>query len=65
MWQMKHGCLQITRVGKTLTEYKLLKQPGQRAVPFQLGNHASVETYLKSNRAKLVMAPREAPNQTP
>ncbi len=64
LWQLKNGYLQVTRVGKTLTEYKLLKQLGQRAVQFQMGNHASIESYLKTNRAKLMAAPR-APSQTP
>lgn len=57
LWHLKNGYLQITRVGKTLTEYKMLKQPGQRAVQFQMGNHASVETYLRTNKAKLVAPP--------
>jgi hypothetical protein len=57
LWRMKTGFLHITRVGKTLTEYKLLKQAGQRAARYQLGSHASVGTYLKTNRAKLVAKP--------
>jgi len=63
LWQMKNHYLQITRVGKTLAEYKLLRKPGQRAVQAQMGNHASVETYLKTNRAKLVSAPAAATHQ--
>ena len=55
LWQMETGYLQITRVGKTLIEYKMLKQPGQRAVQFQMGNHANVAAYLKTNQGKLVV----------
>ena len=57
LWQTKTGYLHITRVGKTLTEYKLLTQPGQRTGRYQMGNHASVGTYLRTNKAKLVGRP--------
>jgi hypothetical protein len=61
LWQMKDHYVQITRVGKTLAEYKLLRKPGQRAVQAQMGSVAKVSDFLKTNRAKLESAPDKAP----
>jgi hypothetical protein len=56
-WQMKDCQIQIGRVGKTLTEYKLLRRPGQRGVQTQLGTTKKVEAYLRLHQAKLVERP--------
>ena len=56
LWRLKSGYLQITGVGKRLTEYKLLKRLRDRVVRNQMGNHASVEAYLKATQATLVSA---------
>jgi hypothetical protein len=56
-WQIENGYVQITRVGKMLAEYKMPRKPGQRGVRSQLGSLTSVETYLKTNKAKLVPSP--------
>ena len=56
-WQMKDCYIQIGRVGKTLTEYKLLRKPGQRGVQSQMGTTKRVMAYLKAHKAKLVDRP--------
>jgi len=57
LWQIKDSYVQIARVGKTLAEYKMLRKPGQRAVKSQLGSVASVASFLKTNKAKLILVP--------
>jgi hypothetical protein len=54
MWEVKAGYVQITHIGKTLAEYKMLKLLGQRAVKSQTGSLVSIEAWLKQNRAKLI-----------
>jgi len=56
-WQMKDCYIQIGRVGKTLTEYKLLRKPGQRGVQSQMGTTKQVMAYLKAHKARLVERP--------
>ena len=60
LWQVKDHYVQITRAGKTLAEYKLLRKPGQRAVQVQMGSLANVSDLLKANRAKPVSTPAAA-----
>lgn len=57
-WQTKDCYVQIGRVGKTLTEYKLLRKPGQRGVQSQMGTTKRVMAYLKANKAKLIERPQ-------
>jgi hypothetical protein len=57
-WQMKDCHLQIGRVGKTLTEYKLLRKPGQRGVQSQMGTTKKVAAYLRMHKARLVERPQ-------
>jgi hypothetical protein len=57
LWQLKNSYVQIGSVGKTLAEYKLLRQPGQKAVQCRMGTVASVLDYLKANKAKLMPSP--------
>jgi len=59
LWQIQDGYVQITHVGKTLTEYKLLQKPGQRAVRARMDSVISVEAYLKTNKARLMPNPAE------
>ena len=54
LWEVKAGYVQITHIGKTLAEYKLLKTIGQKAVRSQTGSLVSVEAWLKLNKAKLI-----------
>jgi len=59
-WQMKDCFLQIGRVGKTLTEYKLMRKPGQKGVMPQMGTTKEVVAYLKAHKAKLVERPQSS-----
>lgn len=56
-WQVKGGYVQIVCLGKTLVDYKMLKNPEQRAARTQMGSVKSVLAYLKTNKAKLVAKP--------
>jgi hypothetical protein len=65
LWQLKDSYVQIARVGKTLAEYKMLRKPGQRAVKSRLGSVASVASFLKTNKAKLILLPSEEASAAP
>jgi hypothetical protein len=57
-WRMKDCYIVVGRVGKTLTEHKLLRKPGQRGVQAQMGTTKSVVAYLKLHKARLVERPQ-------
>jgi len=57
-WQLKDCHVQIGRVGKTLTEYKMLRKPDQRGVQPQMGTTKKVAAYLKLHKARLVERPQ-------
>lgn len=54
MWQMKSGYVQIMRVGKTLSDYRMMKSLEQKTARSQMGSTKNVEEYLNVNRAKLM-----------
>ena len=54
VWKMENAYLQIMGRGKRLIEYKMMKEPGKRAVRTQMSAIAEVEAYLKDNEAELV-----------
>jgi hypothetical protein len=56
-WQIENHYLQISGVGKTLVEYKLVRKPGQRGAQPQMGSSVNVQQYLKQRRAVLVKNP--------
>ena len=49
-----NGYIQIWHVGKRLTDYKMMRQPGQKAVRTQATSIDTLEEYLKENEAVLV-----------
>lgn len=55
VWKLKDRYLRVSRVGKTLVEYKLMRKLGQRAVQSQMASQAIVLKYLKANKARLVL----------
>lgn len=59
-WQTKDCFIQIGRVGKTLTEYKMLRKPDQRGVQAQMGTTERVMAYLKAQKARLVKRPQSS-----
>ena len=49
---MEDKHLEIMEVGKTLTHYRLFSN--QKRVPISLGGIATVQDYLRNNRAELI-----------
>ena len=49
---MEDKHLEIMEVGKTLTPYRLFSN--QKRVPISLGGIATVQDYLRNNRAELI-----------
>ena len=60
LWKMEDKQIEIMEVGKTLTHYRLYQN--QKRVPISLGGIGAVQSYLKTNRAKLVR--KTAPAKT-
>ena len=54
VWKTGDAYLQIMDRGKRLISYKMMKEPGKRAVRTQMSAIAAVEAYLKKNEAELV-----------
>ena len=52
-WRTKDAYIDIVQLGKTLIDYKLLRELGQRRRT-QTTTFKSMEDYLKANGAKLV-----------
>ncbi len=52
LWKMEDKHLEIMEVGKTLTHYRLFSN--QKRVPISLGGIATVQDYLRNNRAELI-----------
>jgi len=52
LWKMDDRHIEIMEVGKTLTHYRLFQN--QKRVPISLGGITSVQSYLKTNRARLI-----------
>lgn len=54
IWKTENAYIQIVELGKRLIQYKMMKQQGQKAVKTQMAGIDSLESYLKTNEAKLV-----------
>jgi hypothetical protein len=54
VWKTENAYIQIVELGKRLIQYKMMKQQGQKAVKTQMAGIDSLESYLKTNAAKLV-----------
>ena len=52
-WKTKDAYIEIVQLGKTLIDYKLLRELGQRRRT-QTTTFKSMEDYLKANEARLV-----------
>jgi len=53
-WKTDSGYIQIWHIGKQLIDYKMMKEPGRRAVRTQATGIDTLKTYLKDNAAVLV-----------
>ena len=55
-WKTDTGYIQIWSIGKRLIDYKMMKEPGKKAVRTQATSIDTLEGYLKSQKAVLVNA---------
>jgi len=60
LWQTNDAYVQIVELGKRLIHYKMPRQLGQRAVKTHTVGIETLESYLKTNQARLVQAPAPA-----
>jgi len=58
VWNMDESRMQVTQVGKLLVHYKLGK-PNAVRVPNSISSIATIQKYLKKNKA--VLSPAAAP----
>jgi hypothetical protein len=56
LWKTESGYIQIWHVGKRLIDYKVMKQPGKKAVRTQATSFDTLEEYLKTQKAVLAKA---------
>jgi hypothetical protein len=54
VWKTAEAYLQIMDRGKRLISYKMMKERGKKAVMTQMSAIATVEEYLKANKAELI-----------
>jgi hypothetical protein len=57
IWKMTTSYIQIIELGKLLIHYKMMKELSQTRVRTQMIGMTTLETYLKTNRAKLMETP--------
>lgn len=58
IWKIGDGHLEITHLGKRLTEYKRYRDIAKRRAVPEMGHIADVQQILISNQAALVQQPR-------
>ena len=56
LWKTDTGYIEIWHVGKRLIDYKMMKEPGQRAVRTQATGIDTLAKYLRNQKAVLVNA---------
>jgi hypothetical protein len=54
LWKTDTTYIQVQHIGKRLIDYKMMKQPGQKAVRTQTAGIGTLDDYLKKNAAVLV-----------
>jgi hypothetical protein len=54
LWKTADTYIQVSSIGKRLIEYKMMRQPGQKAVRTQATGIDTLRTYLLDNAATLV-----------
>jgi hypothetical protein len=60
LWQTEKSYVQIVELGKRLIHYKMPRELGQRAVKTHTVGIETLESYLKTHRARLVEEPAAA-----
>ena len=61
LWKTDNGYIQIWHIGKRLIEYKMMREPGMRAVRTQTTGIETLNKYLKAQKAVLTVAPPAVP----
>jgi hypothetical protein len=56
LWKTESGYIQIWHIGKRLIDYKMMKQPGKKAVRTQATGIETLREYLKTQKAVLAKA---------
>jgi len=56
LWKTESGYIQIWHIGKRLIDYKMMKEPGKKAVRTQATGIGTLEEYLKTQKAVLTKA---------
>ncbi len=56
LWKANSGYVQIWHIGKRLVDYKMMKQPGRKAVRTHATGIDTLRGYLKIQRGVLVNA---------
>ena len=54
LWKTDTGYIHIWHVGKRLVDYKMMKQPGRKAVRTHATGIDTLQEYLKTQKAVLV-----------
>lgn len=54
LWKINDAYIQIVERGKMLIHYKMLKKLGQMQTKTRMSTIDTLESYLKTNRARLV-----------
>ena len=56
LWKTDTGYIQIWHIGKRLIDYKMMKEPGKKAVRTQATRIDTLEEYFRIQKAVLVNA---------
>jgi len=56
LWKTEKGYIRIWHIGKRLIEYKMMREPGMRAVKTQTTAIETLTEYLKVQKAVLTVA---------
>jgi len=57
LWKTEKGYVQIRDIGKRFIDYKILKEPGKKAMRTHATGIDTLQEYLTSQKAVLVNAP--------
>ena len=56
LWKTESGYIQIWDIGKRLIDYKIMRQPKQKAARTQVTGIDTLQEYLKTQKAVLATA---------
>ena len=61
LWKTEKGYIQIWDIGKRIIEYRMMKEPGMKAVKTQTTTIETLTEYLKAHKAVLIVASSAVP----